>query len=88
MVFIIKTGMLAIAAGAWWNVQPAAGEQWLITEIHGGNTNFFFYDGTNKSPISGAQGRTFKAFVDNTIYFSMQNNDGTTNRVGYTGVFL
>lgn len=101
MAFIIKNGITdSVGAGAYWTVQPAAGEQWLITSVGLAaitNMKIVLYNGTDEADVFvtnalvnnfGINPANLKLLVDNTIYFRILNNSGGVADAAYCGVLL
>jgi len=87
-----KTGVLVnFAQDTWQNIQPAAGEVWLIKSLHvaGGDypasTEVEIYDGTNSKDIESYLGGTqpvdtdVNIFVDNTTYIRIRSTAASPN---------
>ncbi len=98
----MKAAMSEIANGAYWIIQPSAGEGWLIDRI--GSTAFaggmadvtiVLYDGSIETvlggtyaveDIAGLLGYPLQVYVNNTIYFRLFNNNGANRWLTYSGI--
>jgi len=89
----VVANIVSVAAGGSIVIQPAAGVEWLITNIYipDGNTSLELYktDGTTDIKILSLNGSllNYNFYLTNTYYLKIVNTD-TANAysVGYDGV--
>jgi len=84
--------MSSIANNAYLTIQPSAGTEYMISNIHSnGSIEIYYSDGTNRilfekiitSPYATA---LQKLFTNNTYYIQVKNVSGSTNYIGYSGI--
>ena len=88
----VVTGISSIASGAFLEIQPPTGEEWVIHNIYysQGTVEFYKYDGVNTIKFDsdtsfGARlGAVFH--VTNAQWIRVKNTAGSATIVGYDGV--
>jgi len=93
--------LASVAAAAYLAVQPALGEEYLITEVGSEdwvgttpnktpNVSARLYDGTNPSTIclfgEVNQGKPLKIFINNSVYLSIYNHAAAAQHLSYCGI--
>lgn len=87
----IVQGTQSIAVGAFLDILPPVGEEWMIANIyHGGAAELYKYDGVNSQLIdddveSGAW-LQWKWFVVRDNYLRVKNVSGAAALISYEGV--
>jgi hypothetical protein len=80
----------SVATGAFLDIQPGAGIEWMIHHVHHeAAVELYWWDGTNQFLISSSSGANYEnlnARVTNTIRLRIKNTDAATKRIGYDGV--
>jgi hypothetical protein len=87
----VKSGISSVASGAYLDIQPPPGEEWVIHNIyHAGDVQLEFYDGTNSlifDTDAGAGVYAKYAFhVTNSIRIRVKNTSASAQLIGYDGV--
>lgn len=87
----VKSGISSIAAGAFLDIQPPQGEEWVIHNIyHEGDVQLELYDGTNSLVFdvdAGAGVYAKYAFhVTNSIRIRVKNTMASAKLIGFDGV--
>jgi hypothetical protein len=87
----VKSALTSVAAGAYLDIQPPAGEEWVIHNIyHASDIQLEFYDGTNSlifDTDAGAGVYAKYAFhVTNSIRIRVKNTSASDQLIGYDGV--
>jgi len=86
-----KQALTSIAAGAFLDIKPASGDEYVIHNIHHeAGAELYFSDGTNQVKIAtdSAEGSWLglQIHVTNSIYLRVKNTDGAAKYLGYDGV--
>lgn len=87
----VKSEISSVNAGAYLNVQPPAGEEWVIHNIyHESDVELHFYDGTNSLVFDSDAGAGVYAkyafHVTNSRYIRVKNTAASAKLIGYCGV--
>lgn len=87
----VKSALTSTAAGAYLDIQPSAGEEWVVHNIHhGADAELYFSDGSNqvKAATDAAEGSWFGQFihVTNSLYLRVKNTNVASKYLGYDGV--
>lgn len=88
----VKKGLSSITTNAVLNIQPPAGEEWVIHNVYynQGTVEFNITDGTNvlKFDTDTTPGGRFSAVfhVTNTQWLQIKNTATTSTLIGYDGV--
>jgi hypothetical protein len=88
----VKSGLQSIAAGAVLDIQPPAGEEWVVHNVYREESiDLQFFDGTNTLTFAAAMIGTglianLQCHVTNTRRLRVKNNAGTAKLVGFCGV--
>jgi hypothetical protein len=87
----VKSGISSIASGAYLDIRPPAGEEWVIHNIyHASDIQLELYDGTNSLVFdtdTGAGVYAKYAFhVTNSIRIRVKNTSASAQLIGYDGV--
>jgi hypothetical protein len=100
----VRSDVQAIAAGANWDVQPAAGEEWLITDFGSGTwvgvapaalpqITVSLFDGVNASIVlisTDVKGwlDPIAIQIDNTTYLRINDASGAGQNICFSGVLV
>ena len=81
----------SIAAGAYLDIQPGSGIEWVIHNIHHEDqVEIYFYDGTNSIlvDVDAGQGSWTGQFFHctNTKYYRVKNTAASAKLIGYDGI--
>jgi len=87
----VVSDIQSINAGAYLDIRPATGVEWVIHNIyHASDVQLEFYDGTNSlifDTDAGAGVYAKYAFhVNNTRRIRVKNTTGSAQLIGYDGV--
>jgi hypothetical protein len=87
----VKSGISSIASGAYLDIRPPTGEEWVIHNIyHASDIQLELYDGTNSLVFdtdTGAGVYAKYAFhVTNSIRIRVKNTSASAQLIGYDGV--
>jgi len=87
----VKSSIQSVAAGAYLDIQPPTGEEWVIHNIyHEGDIELELYDGTNSLVFDSDTERGVYAkyafHVTNSIRIRVKNTESTAKLIGYDGV--
>jgi len=87
----VKSGLSSINAGAYLDIQPTSGEEWVIHNIfHEGKIEIELYNGTSSLTFDAAEGKgvyaRFAFHVTNAIRIRVKNTDSAAKLIGYDGV--
>ena len=87
----VKSNLSSISDGAYLDIQPPSGEEWVIHNIyHEDDCELYFSDGTNEILISSHSGNGgwlgYWFHVTNSRYLRVKNVSGSSALIGYDGV--
>ena len=88
----VKSSISSIAAGGYLDIQPSAGEEWVIHNIyHEYDVQIEFYDGTNSLIFDTDTGvgiyAKYAFHVTNSIRIRVKNTHASLAKlIGYDGV--
>lgn len=80
-----------VATGAFLNLQPASGIEWVIHNLHhGAEVELYFFDGTNAVKVAAdpAEGSWLSFFLHctNSRYYQLKNTNAASKYLGYDGI--
>jgi hypothetical protein len=87
----VKSAIVSVAAGGYLDIQPPAGEEWVIHNIyHASDIQLELYDGTNSLIFDTDYGAGVYAkyafHVTNSIRIRVKNTAASAQLIGYDGV--
>lgn len=89
----VVSDLQAVNSGAYLDLQPASGVEWVIHNIYweGASVDLVWYDGTHsidfQQTLVGPDSlNNIQIHVTNTRWLRVKNNDGGTKNIGYDGV--
>jgi len=87
----VKNALVSVNPGAYLDIRPPAGEEWVIHNItYGGAVELYFTDGTNYIKVDSSTGPGgwlgFAFHVTNTLWYAVKNVDTAAILIGYDGV--
>jgi hypothetical protein len=87
----VVSNITSLATGAYLDIQPGAGIEWVIHNIyHADTVELYWYDGSNT--IKFDADTTYGVFgknafhVTNTVWIRVKNIHASTKLVGYDGI--
>jgi len=85
------SNIVSVAAGAYLNIKPPAGVEWVIHNInHEGSVELYFTDGTNYIKIDSSNGPggwlSFAFHVTNSRWYAVKNVETTAKLISYDGI--
>ena len=87
----VVSNIVSVASGAFLDIQPSAGKEWVIHNIsHADQAELYFFDGTNNLlvDIDPGQGSWTGFFFHctNSRYYRVKNIIGSAQLIGFDGV--
>jgi hypothetical protein len=87
----IVSDLQTITTGAYLDIQPAAGVEWVINNIyHDADVTIEFYNGTNSLVFSTEPSAASVSFVNfrcnNTRRIRVKNTNAASKLIGYDGI--
>ncbi|MGQ9530158.1 MAG: hypothetical protein ACUVQW_00705 [Candidatus Bathycorpusculaceae bacterium] len=87
----VVSAIASVAAGAYLDIQPSAGTEWVIHNIyHEHDVQLEFYNGTNALPFDTEAGAGVYAkyafHVTNSIRIRVKNTNTSARLIGFDGV--
>lgn len=87
----VANGLASVASGAYLEIQPGAGVEWVIHNIyHESDIELYFYDGASNLLFDSEVGKgayaRFAFHVTNTRWIRVKNTNAAPKLVGYDGV--
>jgi hypothetical protein len=86
----VKSGVQLVAAGAFLDIRPPSGEEWVVHNIHAGAASeVYFFDGTNSILVDSAGSRGWLGQVfhcTNSMYYQIKNVSAGAALLGYDGI--
>ncbi|MGH9201045.1 MAG: hypothetical protein ACRD2A_07400 [Vicinamibacterales bacterium] len=87
----VKSAIASIAAAGFQDINPPAGEEWVIHNIyHEAAVTLDFFDGVNSIPFDSVTGKgiyaKYQFHVKNGVRLRVKNDDAAAKLIGYDGI--